>query len=386
VTDVGDVDGHVFLAMELMKCPTLEEVLSRRRRLVESKAVLFIRQAAQALDKARDAGMFHGDLSPRNAFVASEERVRLSDFALGTLLQEPPSSLGAAAQGPAAGDDGWAGAEALLGPSIVAPSGARLGGDFVGLATLMMQMYGIDVPAGNPGEELDAYRAHLIETAFAEAGQPEAGVSPHVLEVIRRLLTAGGFESPGEVVVELAGAMLLRRSRPRAGAATPAAATAPEGETAISDEEDGAGPGEEEEEVVAEEEEEPQKAVARGRRPAGGLTVLEFRGDPRDGAYTPFFIWSDRHGGRFFVIYDGEQLAVGRDPDVADVVLMDPAISRRHCILSKDGNTITLEDLGSTNGTVVNEKRVTGTVVLEAGDRVRVGATRLYMSLPRREI
>jgi hypothetical protein len=353
--------------MELMRCPTLAQTLQEKRRLEEQKVVLYVRQAAQALDTARDVGLFHGDLAPNNVFVVSDERIRLGDFALKGFIEEPELLAQFAQEAKpkqaAADADDWVTAEDLLGAKGEAAGGDKLEADFVGLAGLMMTMLGIEVPARQPLEALDDYRGHLMDSAYARMADPTSGISAHVCEVAKRLLTPGGFESPGEVVVELASAMLLRRTTVRAGSPT-ATGTVPAGAEA------------------GRAAQEPAAAAAPSA--SGNMESLQFRGDPRTGPFTPFFLWGDRHGGRFFVIYDGERLALGRDPDVADIVLMDPAISRRHCLLSKSGGVIKLEDLGSTNGVFINEKRVRAAEI-QAGDCLRLGATKLYMTFAGRE-
>lgn len=48
-------------------------------------------------------------------------------------------------------------------------------------------------------------------------------------------------------------------------------------------------------------------------------------------------------------------------------------ISRHHCVFTVDEFTVRLRDLGSTNGTLVNDERIRGGVVLKAGDRITVG-------------
>lgn len=48
-------------------------------------------------------------------------------------------------------------------------------------------------------------------------------------------------------------------------------------------------------------------------------------------------------------------------------------VSRHHCAFTLDEYTLRLRDLGSTNGTLVNDERITGEVVLKAGDNVKVG-------------
>ncbi|OGR90843.1 MAG: hypothetical protein A3J74_09385 [Elusimicrobia bacterium RIFCSPHIGHO2_02_FULL_57_9] len=57
------------------------------------------------------------------------------------------------------------------------------------------------------------------------------------------------------------------------------------------------------------------------------------------------------------IAFDKDSLAVGRKPD-NDVVVDNPAISGHHCRISKQGGTYFVEDLESTNGTYVNEKRI----------------------------
>lgn len=73
-----------------------------------------------------------------------------------------------------------------------------------------------------------------------------------------------------------------------------------------------------------------------------------------------------------------EELVIGRHPE-CDVVLSGPAVSRRHARLRfRDGIWI-LEDLESTNGTVVNGSPLVGRCRLEPGDRVVIGDERLLV-------
>ena len=68
-------------------------------------------------------------------------------------------------------------------------------------------------------------------------------------------------------------------------------------------------------------------------------------------------------------------LIVGRDQSVA-ITLQDPEVSRQHLQVEVEGDEVTIEDLGSTNGTFVNDERIAGGGhVLSAGDRVRMGTT-----------
>jgi pSer/pThr/pTyr-binding forkhead associated (FHA) protein/uncharacterized RDD family membrane protein YckC len=65
---------------------------------------------------------------------------------------------------------------------------------------------------------------------------------------------------------------------------------------------------------------------------------------------------------------------VGRDQS-AGIVIDDPESSRRHASLSVEGSTVTVEDLGSTNGTFVNGQRISSPQTLSGADKLRIGTT-----------
>ena len=69
-------------------------------------------------------------------------------------------------------------------------------------------------------------------------------------------------------------------------------------------------------------------------------------------------------------------LVIGRD-DEADITLSAPSVSRRHAVLQKKGAGWAIKDLGSANGTWVNGKRIRGTIGVQQGDRIELGAYRL---------
>ena len=78
-------------------------------------------------------------------------------------------------------------------------------------------------------------------------------------------------------------------------------------------------------------------------------------------------------------VYEGTApLVIGRDRD-AQLVLPDAEVSRRHARLETQDGTVFLRDLGSSNGTFLNGKRLTSAIELREGDVVDVGTTRLIV-------
>jgi len=69
-----------------------------------------------------------------------------------------------------------------------------------------------------------------------------------------------------------------------------------------------------------------------------------------------------------------EPVTIGRSP-ASSVQISDPASSRKHCIVKSSGEAVVVVDLGSANGTKVNNKKITREQVLHAGDMIQIGKT-----------
>jgi hypothetical protein len=73
--------------------------------------------------------------------------------------------------------------------------------------------------------------------------------------------------------------------------------------------------------------------------------------------------------GSRYEVGDGATLGRGE----VEIVLEDPFASSRHARLERQGGAMILEDLGSTNGTYLNDELLQGPAPLHDGDRVRIG-------------
>jgi pSer/pThr/pTyr-binding forkhead associated (FHA) protein len=115
------------------------------------------------------------------------------------------------------------------------------------------------------------------------------------------------------------------------------------------------------------------------RQPDDGSDTLERRLDIVVTQGTP------SPGGSFLLVVAGEnagklyplskpELLIGRSPN-ADIRINEKAVSHNHARLQLDNGSCTLRDLGSTNGTFLNNELIAGSVRLRGGDAVGVGST-----------
>src|SRR5262245_32294042 len=93
---------------------------------------------------------------------------------------------------------------------------------------------------------------------------------------------------------------------------------------------------------------------------------------PKPRQYALRFISGKYQGGEFPTAGDRESF-IGRQNDL-DVVLVEDMVSRKHARIALQGDALTIEDLGSTNGTFVNGEKIKR-ARLKEGDRVLIGTS-----------
>ena len=108
----------------------------------------------------------------------------------------------------------------------------------------------------------------------------------------------------------------------------------------------------------------PAPARERRRRAAKGAARLRVVEPPE-------------HKGRAYEL--AEEVTVGRAAG-CQITLDDTYVSQLHArVFERDGQ-LYVEDLGSTNGTYLNRKKVSGPIAFRRGDRIQVGKTVLELS------
>lgn len=107
------------------------------------------------------------------------------------------------------------------------------------------------------------------------------------------------------------------------------------------------------------------------------------QGQHQPGGYAGFhqrqsdFYLANKTAGRKHILLE-PSCVIGRDSESADVVIPDPNVSRRHALLTFDGNRWIIKDLNSTNGTVVNGQEIVERVLVP-GDYITLGKTDLEL-------
>lgn len=80
-----------------------------------------------------------------------------------------------------------------------------------------------------------------------------------------------------------------------------------------------------------------------------------------------------------------KEVVIGRD-EGCFIRMGSAEISRRHCSLKTTSEGILVTDLGSSNGTLVNDHPITIPTILRLGDKLRVGATEFLVDGPKPRI
>ncbi len=109
--------------------------------------------------------------------------------------------------------------------------------------------------------------------------------------------------------------------------------------------------------------ESPSPPTRRGRRPRGRPRALTITHGPQTGQSATFV---------------DDVIMIGRGAD-CQLILDDDYVSTRHARVVSGADGVYVEDLSSTNGSYVNNHRITAPTTIELADTVRIGTTILKL-------
>ena len=213
VLEIGDHQGHPFLAMPLYEGETLKKRLDRADEVAPmplAEIISIAAQLASALETAHSAGIVHRDLKPTNLMLTRGRRVKLLDF--GLAFWEGASRL-ADTGGGAVGTLAFMAPEQLRGEEVDARA------DLWSYGAVLYEML-----AGRPPFVRGPHDPpqKLMQAILGSEPPPLRAVRPDTPAVLERIVAgclrkdpAARYASAGEIVDELRGAALLTDPHPR---------------------------------------------------------------------------------------------------------------------------------------------------------------------------
>ncbi|RMI35159.1 serine/threonine-protein kinase [Nocardia stercoris] len=164
IFDYGDIDGRLFIAMQLLEGEGLDALLARTGPLPAEHAVRVIAQAAEALHAAHAAGLVHRDVKPSNLFVTPRGFVYLIDFGIARAAGESGlTSVG-----------GAIGTLAYMAPERFSSGAADARSDVYALACVLFELLTGRTPFQGPMEQQIA--GHLsLNPPYPSTIRPELG-------------------------------------------------------------------------------------------------------------------------------------------------------------------------------------------------------------------
>ncbi len=190
VHGTGEIDGLVFITMDLVDGPSLEEEIRAGGGLDPLRALGLLRQVAAALDHAHEHGMVHRDVKPANVLIGPGDRALLTDFGLAKVAK----SARLTRTGMWVGTIEYIAPEQLLAQRVGPPA------DVYGLSALAYEVL-VGRPPFVRQNPADLIQAHLGETP-----RPPSSLRPS-LAFVDPVLARGLAKTPGERYAS-AGAMV----------------------------------------------------------------------------------------------------------------------------------------------------------------------------------
>ncbi len=149
VTDFGEsAEGIFYLVMEYVEGETLHRLLRREGTLPVKRAVKLLRQIADGVEAAHDAGILHRDLKPANIFIMTKGKgdgfIKVGDFGLAKIVNQTVTDISSSAT---PSSRGIIGTPEFMSPEQMQPElGIDVRADIYALGTIAYLMLGGKTP------------------------------------------------------------------------------------------------------------------------------------------------------------------------------------------------------------------------------------------------
>jgi eukaryotic-like serine/threonine-protein kinase len=158
VHEVGEADGHTYFSMDLVRGPTLAELV-RDGAMEPGRAARCVHAIAEAVAAAHAQGILHRDLKPSNVIIDSDGEPRVTDFGLAKRLESAEATV----------TEQIAGSPAYMPPEQADPrqGGATVATDVYSLGALLYHLL-----TGRPPFQGETVSAILLQVQNAEPLAP----------------------------------------------------------------------------------------------------------------------------------------------------------------------------------------------------------------------
>ncbi len=191
IHDIGQIEGSLFIAMELIAGGSLADLLKLQGPLPWERVVETMNQMAEALDYAHSRGVLHRDLKPGNVLIDPETGAILTDFGFARILSD--NSMTVTMSG------GVVGTPEYIAPEVWDNEQVGPAADIYAMGCILYELVTGEVLFS--GKSVPAVmRAHFKPRLFPETW-PE-GVPPGLTEALERALAidpAQRYATAGEL-------------------------------------------------------------------------------------------------------------------------------------------------------------------------------------------
>jgi hypothetical protein len=344
--------GTLYMALEFLRGKTFEAILSAGQRLEWREVLRATARVADALHHAHAHGIVHRDIKPANIMVLASGEPKIMDFGVAKLEAGELTT----------------GGQVFSSPSYMSPEqadGTKLDGrsDLFSLGAVVCELLSGKKAFPGPGVPT------ILRRVSREDPAPPSTVVPALPRAVDAIVARALAKDPsarypsGKALAEdIEDILADRPPRHLAGFAGPRTLVShpvpPVTGTPLKPAPSTAAV--------------PGEGTIRGNTGRGSLALPE-------GKRVCLAFLSGPRQGEVFVLSQPRVLIGRRGGQVwADIELPDPEVSRAHAVVECHGGRAVVRDLGSTNGTFVDRKRIEERELEHQGE-FRVGGTRLML-------
>lgn len=365
VLDMGQIDGKFFLAMRFVEGIPLDQVILQRGKLPWAEAMKIIGEIGDALDYAHAHGIIHRDVKPKNIIISQKEGSVLTDFGFVKAVNDASFLTNT---------DAIIGTPQYIPPEIWRNEPAGPASDQYSLACVFIEM--VEGRQLFDGKRLDVImRQHLNSTDVWDTWS--SGIPGGAEAVLRKALAqrpADRFPDIKSFVTCLSRCVETDKTTVQA---RPTNLFGPKDikETLIPDSPsqpvtplDLAAPSTRDIHTSSEKSESTRQKVPTEPVKEGFFKRLQRAVTP-DKPILGLLLPSNEI---FPLGYEDGKTLIGRG-ESCDLIIESLGVSRQHALITVSNGVVTIEDLGSRNGTLVNNKRVTKPVKITGGEKISLG-------------